>query len=85
VIVNFFLTLLTSILGPLVDALPTASIPNLDNQDSGPLMEAGAVLLTIDQYVPILAPLHFLFYLLSLAAPLLAFRLGVFVWKLIRG
>jgi hypothetical protein len=84
VIVTLFLDVLNGILGPLVSALPDATIGALDS-GSQTFTPLAAGIAQVDQYVPILAQLHFLLDMLSVFAALLAFRLGVFVWRLVRG
>jgi len=85
VIFDWLITLATTVLGPLAEALPDATIPGIDPEDASSYQPIANSLATIDQWIPILGPLQLLVFLLSAVAALLAFRLAVFVYKLIRG
>lgn len=84
-IADWFLNALTGILGPLIDALPRVggTVPwgTLDGQFN----DAAQALARIDAFVPVLEQLQFLWNLLGAFAALLAFKVGVFVWRLVRG
>ena len=81
-IVSAFLTIVSSLLSPLFSALPVASLPTgvLDG-----ISYVGTAVAYVDQFFPIAGPLQFAVTVLGFLAPLLAFRGGIFVWKLIRG
>jgi len=87
VIVDGFLAMIYGLLHPLIIALPSVeSASDLPwGGSDGALNNAAQFLASVDRYVPIIAPLQFLWVILMAWSALLAFRLGVFVWGLVRG
>jgi len=82
--VDWFLALLDTILGPVLDALPVAELPGTWAAEA--VNQVGVWLHTIDYYMPIEAPILFLVSAMAGALPaLLAYRIALFIWKRIRG
>jgi hypothetical protein len=80
-IVDFFLSILTGLVGPVLDLLPS-------DTSAAPTVFANTVesrLWQIDQFVPVFGSLRLLASILAAWSAVLAFRLAVFVWKLVRG
>jgi hypothetical protein len=69
----------------LVTVLPDAVIPGFTANGDSWAVSVGDSIGRIDNYVPIIGPLQFVLLMLGAFAALLAFRLGVFVFRLVRG
>lgn len=82
-IVDALLGMLFAILGPVVDALPTGSLP------SGVLSGVNVVrgwIWGLDAIVPVGAPFAFAVSMVLVGAPaFVVFRVGVFIFDKIRG
>jgi len=83
VIVDGILGLLYGIIGPVIDALPTGSLPSV----AGTAWNTFAQWIwSVDALVPIAAPMQFMLGVVIATVPaFLTYRIAVFVYNKIRG
>jgi len=82
-IVDWLLNALYAVISPVVDALPSASPPDVATNAAQWFIDA---LAAVDTFVPVRDPLLFLMGAVSTTfAGLLAYRVGLFIYNRIRG
>lgn len=78
-IVDAVWTVLSGILGPLVSALPTATV----DTSTWPGHELAHRIAAFDQLIPIAGPITLVVGMLGALAAVFAFRVIVWVWRLL--
>jgi len=82
-IVDGLLNLFYSVLAPIVEALPTGSLPSMDGTAWNTFAQW---IWSVDALVPIAGPFQFMVGLVIATVPaFLAYRVGVFIYNKIRG
>lgn len=77
---DFFVNGLSSILQPMIDALPTWTTPEV-----GAVNSLAYYIRTVDYFVPVAGPISFVFGMLAALPAFLALRFGMMVYAIVRG